>query len=126
MLFFFFLGRFNILNVGEVSVIDILDYEIVMLYYLVIIVIDGGVFFLLIEVFVMIFVFFVNEYVLVFVSSGSYLVLVFEDIDFGMEFICVMVNDGDDLSYVYGRVIYFIIFGDIGFFFFIFVDSGVI
>lgn len=126
MLFFFFLGRFNILDVGKVSVIDILDYEIVMLYYLVIIVIDGGVFFLLIEIFVVIFVFFVNEYVLVFVSNGSYLVLIFEDIGFGMEFICVMVNDGDDLSYVYGRVIYFIIFGNIGLFFFIFVDSGVI
>lgn len=109
-----------------VSVIDILDYEIVMLYFLVIIVIDSGVFSWFKEVFVRIFVFVVNEYILVFISSGSYLVLVFEDINLGIEFIWVIVNDGDDLGYVYGRVVYFIIFGNIGFFFYIFVNNGVI
>ena len=105
---------------------DILDYETVTSYYLVITVTDGGVPPLSTEISVAISVSPVNEYAPVFVSNGSYSVSIPEDTGLGMELIRVTANDGDDSSHAHGRVIYSIISGDTGFFFFISADSGAI
>lgn len=124
--FSFRLGNFSISSNGTLSVADTLDYESVSSYVLSITVSDGGVSSLSTEVSVHVSVSAVNEHPPVFTSSGTYSVSVPEDTSLGTVIIRVTANDGDDSGHAHGRVVYSIISGNTGFFFYISADNGAI
>lgn len=111
---------------GTVVIADTLDYEAVRSYSLTITVTDGGVSSLSTEVSVHVSVSPVNEHSPVFTKSGAYVVSVPEDTSLGTEITRVTTNDADDSGYAHGRVVYSIVSGNTGFFFYISADNGAI
>ena len=111
---------------GTVVIVDTLDYDAVRSYSLTITVTDGGVSSLSTEVSVHVSVSPVNEHSPVFTNSGAYVVSVPEDTSLGTEIIRVSANDADDSGQAHGRVVYSIVSGNTGFFFYISADNGAI
>ena len=111
---------------GTVVIADTLDYDAVRSYSLTITVTDGGVSSLSTEVSVHVSVSPVNEHSPVFTNSGTYVVSVPEDTSLGTEITRVTANDADDSGHTHGRVVYSIVSGNTGFFFYISTDNGAI
>ena len=108
------------------TVADTLDYETGTSYSLSITVSDGGVSSLSSLVSVHITVSPVNEHTPIFTNSGTYSASVPEDTSLGTEIIRVAANDADDSAHAHGRVVYSIVSGNTGFFFYISTDNGAI
>lgn len=105
-------GKFNMNEkIGEIIFNQIFDYEMKVLYFFVVIVIDYGSFFLMLLVDVMVIVIDVNDNVLLFLKL-LYNCIVVENLVSGVVVCYVIVSDVD--FGVNGQLFYFIVIGDIG------------